>query len=120
MDGAGRIYVVNETGSATAHAAAVGLRALDDAQPGADRGRADQPGGFGAGRAANRVKVADVTVTDDGIGTNALSASGARVFEVDATGLYLKAGKRRPAATRRPWPWTTSRSAPRPTRPVRR
>jgi uncharacterized protein YjiK len=43
---------------------------------------------------ASRVKVADVAVTDDGQGTNALSVTGpdASAFEVDATGLYLKAG----------------------------
>jgi len=43
---------------------------------------------------ATRIKVADVTVTDDGLGTNTLSLSGADAafFEVDGTGLYLKAG----------------------------
>ncbi len=43
---------------------------------------------------ASRVKVADVIVTDDGLGTNALSVTGddAAFFEVDATGLYIKAG----------------------------
>jgi predicted extracellular nuclease len=43
---------------------------------------------------AVRLKVADVTVTDDGQGTNTLSLSGsdAQYFEVDATGLYIKAG----------------------------
>ncbi len=41
-----------------------------------------------------RVKVADVALTDDGLGTNTLSLSGtdASLFEVDSTGLYLKAG----------------------------
>lgn len=39
-----------------------------------------------------RVKVADVVVTDDGLGTNALGVSGADAafFEVDSTGLYIK------------------------------
>jgi uncharacterized protein YjiK len=43
---------------------------------------------------ANRLKVADVTVADDGLGTNALTVTGpdAAAFEVDNTGLYLKAG----------------------------
>src|SRR5262249_21748994 len=44
---------------------------------------------------AARVKVADVTITDDDhIGTNNLSGSGphAGAFEVDASGLYIKAG----------------------------
>jgi predicted extracellular nuclease len=41
-----------------------------------------------------RIKVADVTITDDGLGTNNLSLTGADAtrFEVDATGLYVKAG----------------------------
>ena len=41
-----------------------------------------------------RIKVADVLITDDGLGTNALSLSGADTayFEVDSTGLYIKAG----------------------------
>ncbi len=51
---------------------------------------------------ASRVKVADVTVTDDGLGTNALSVTGpdASSFEVDSTGLYLKAGTTLNAATK--------------------
>ncbi len=41
-----------------------------------------------------RIKVADVVVTDDGLGTNSFSVSGAdaAAFEVDSTGLYIKAG----------------------------
>src|SRR5204863_852823 len=43
---------------------------------------------------STRFKVADVLVTDDGIGTNQFAVSGADAasFEVDSTGLYLKAG----------------------------
>jgi predicted extracellular nuclease/uncharacterized protein YjiK len=43
---------------------------------------------------AARIKVADVAVTDDGLGTNQLAVSGAdaQYFEVDSTGLYIKAG----------------------------
>ena len=43
---------------------------------------------------ATRLKVADVVAIDDGIGTNVYSVSGpdAASFEVDGTGLYLKAG----------------------------
>jgi VCBS repeat-containing protein len=43
---------------------------------------------------ATHIKVADVVVTDDGLGTNTLSLSGADAsfFEVDSTGLYIKAG----------------------------
>jgi uncharacterized protein YjiK len=42
----------------------------------------------------SRLKVADVAVTDDGLGTNNLTVSGpdASSFEVDSTGLYIKAG----------------------------
>ncbi|MES1164477.1 MAG: lamin tail domain-containing protein, partial [Verrucomicrobiota bacterium] len=41
-----------------------------------------------------RLKVADVVITDDGIGTNNLTVTGADAgfFEVDSTGLYIKAG----------------------------
>lgn len=42
----------------------------------------------------DRIKVADVTITDDGAGTNNLSLTGsdADAFELDGTVLYLKAG----------------------------
>jgi hypothetical protein len=41
-----------------------------------------------------RLKVADVEITDDGIGNNLLSVGGADAafFEIDDTGLYIKAG----------------------------
>ena len=40
------------------------------------------------------IKVADITVTDDGLGTNTLSLSGADAsfFEINDTALYMKAG----------------------------
>ena len=40
------------------------------------------------------VKVADIVVTDDGLGTNNLTVSGtdASFFQIIGTGLYLKAG----------------------------
>jgi Ca2+-binding RTX toxin-like protein len=43
---------------------------------------------------ADRIKVADVTVTDDGRGTNTLSLTGsdAAAFELDGSVLYLRAG----------------------------
>jgi uncharacterized protein YjiK len=43
---------------------------------------------------ATRIKVADVAVSDDGLGTNNLTVTGpdAGSFEVDAGGLYLKPG----------------------------
>ncbi|WP_275974151.1 cadherin-like domain-containing protein [Argonema galeatum] len=41
-----------------------------------------------------RIKVADIDITDDGLGTNVLSLMGsdASAFELDGTTLYLKAG----------------------------
>jgi hypothetical protein len=41
-----------------------------------------------------RRKVADIVVTDDGLGTNVLSLAGedAALFEIDGDGLYLKSG----------------------------
>jgi hypothetical protein len=43
---------------------------------------------------ATRIKVADVALADDGLGTNNLTVTGtdAGFFEVDNTGLYIKAG----------------------------
>jgi uncharacterized protein YjiK len=43
---------------------------------------------------ALRLKVAGIAITDDGLGTNTLQVSGvdAGAFEVDSTGLYIKAG----------------------------
>ncbi len=43
---------------------------------------------------ATRLKVADIAITDDGLGTNNLTVTGddANFFEVDSTGLYIKAG----------------------------
>ena len=43
---------------------------------------------------ASRIKVADVAITDDGIGTNTLTLTGAdaAAFEVDVNGLYIKVG----------------------------
>ena len=46
------------------------------------------------GTYASRVKVADITITDDGEGTNNLTLTGddAALFEIDGTELFLKAG----------------------------
>jgi VCBS repeat-containing protein len=43
---------------------------------------------------AARIKVADIVITDDAIGTNNLTVTGAdaAAFEVDSTGLYIRAG----------------------------
>lgn len=43
---------------------------------------------------ASRIKVADIAITDDGLGTNTLSLTGndAAAFEIDGSALFLKAG----------------------------
>jgi autotransporter-associated beta strand protein len=43
---------------------------------------------------ANRIKIADIAITDDQLGTNTLSLSGADVssFELDGTSLFLRSG----------------------------
>ncbi|MFB2878171.1 SdiA-regulated domain-containing protein [Floridanema aerugineum] len=43
---------------------------------------------------ATRIKVADISITDDGVGTNTFSLNGAdaNFFELDGNALYLKAG----------------------------
>ena len=49
-----------------------------------------------------RIKVADIVVTDDGQGSNTLGLAGAdaALFEIDGTGLFLKAGTALDALTR--------------------
>ena len=76
---------------------------------------------------AARLKVADVAVTDDGAWHQHPDASPAptpALFEVDSTGLYLKAGTTldyddQDAATASPSRSTTRPSAPPRTRPQR-
>ncbi|WP_320669989.1 SdiA-regulated domain-containing protein [Patulibacter defluvii] len=96
MDDDGRLYVVNEAGgpagqpqlwvyapSAAPNQAPTAV-ALDPATRSIPENAST----------ANRVKVASVAVSDDPIGSNELSVTGpdASHFEVDANGLYLKAG----------------------------
>ncbi|WP_076069130.1 lamin tail domain-containing protein [Sphingomonas montana] len=97
VDRNGFIYVVSENGGGTAdrpqmwvyapadfpNAAPTGI-SLDNALTAIEENTGT----------ASRVKVADIVIADDGIGVNALSVSGsdAAFFEVDSTGLYLKAG----------------------------
>jgi len=56
------------------------------------------------------VKVAGVAITDDGLGTNDLTVGGpdAAAFQVDSTGLYLKAGTQLSAATKSSYSVTVS------------
>ncbi|WP_053227713.1 SdiA-regulated domain-containing protein [Solirubrobacter soli] len=96
VDGAGRLYVASEGGGGAnqpqlwVYAPSTGVNAAPTAvtlNPGSGSIAADAS-------TATRVKVADVTVADDGLGTNGLAVTGpdAGSFEVDASGLYLKAG----------------------------
>ncbi|MCW1924280.1 lamin tail domain-containing protein [Luteolibacter arcticus] len=97
MDRAGNIYIVNENGggninfpelwvystttlSNTAPTAVAVNNAVTSIQENANT--------------ASPVKVGDIVVSDDGLGTNALSLTGADAasFEITGTALYLKAG----------------------------
>ncbi len=105
MDASGNLYVVNEDGGGT------GIPQLWAYAPSTDPDQA--PTGISLANQATslrddtatttRVKLADVVIDDaDQIGTNNLSVSGADAgsFEVDHTGLYLKAGTTLNAATK--------------------
>lgn len=97
VDSNGFIYVVNENGGGDADHPQLWVYAPADFPNAA-------PSAIALGNAltiveentgtAQRFKVADILVTDDGIGVNALSLSGAdaAIFEIDSTGLYLRAG----------------------------
>ncbi len=99
VDRNGFIYVVNENGGGDADRPQLWIYAPADFPNAA-------PTALTLGNAlatidentasAQRLKVADVLVRDDGIGVNALTVTGADAafFEVDSTGLYLKAGTR--------------------------
>lgn len=97
VDRNGLIYIVNENGGGDADHPQMWVYAPADYPNAA-------PTGITLGNAltaieentgtSSRVKVADIVIADDGIGVNTLSLSGADAgsFEVDSTGLYLKAG----------------------------
>jgi uncharacterized protein YjiK len=97
VDDAGRVYVVSENGGGDVAHPQLWVYAPSTAANTAPTAVTLNPadGSIAANAStAMRVKVADVTVADDGIGTNALSVTGpdAASFEVDPTGLYLRAG----------------------------
>ena len=98
MDGNGVLYVVSENGGGDINHPQLWVYAPSlGAEPAADGSHADESGDEPAGEHATRprgMRVADVSVTDDGLGTNVLSVTGADAgaFEVDASGLYIKAG----------------------------
>lgn len=97
VDRNGFIYVVNENGGGDADHPQLWVYAPADfpnaAPTAVTLGNALSEIEENSGT-ARRVKVADVLVTDDGIGVNQLAVTGADAafFEVDSTGLYLKAG----------------------------
>ena len=53
---------------------------------------------------STRIKVADIVVSDDGLGSNVLSLTGANatLFEIDGTEFFLKAGTVLEFEVRRP------------------
>ncbi len=97
MDHAGNIYVVSENGGGSIDVPQLWVYApslVPNVAPTAVDLN-NQVTSFDENTStATRLKVADVVVTDDGLGTNLLSVTGpdAASFEVDSNGLYVKAG----------------------------
>ena len=97
MDRAGIIYVVNENGGGSIDYPQLWVYApstLPNAAPTAvivDNATTTLPENSST---ASRVKLGDILVTDDGLGTNTLSLSGADAasFELTGTEFFLKAG----------------------------
>ena len=97
MDGHGFLYVVNENGGGDVDHPQLWVYAPDTVpnQAPTALALANQVNAVAENSSTvSRVKVADVVVTDDGIGTNTLTVTGpdAAFFEVDSNGLYIKAG----------------------------
>lgn len=94
MDGAGRIYVTNENGGGDVEHPQLWVYAPATGPNAAPTGVALTNPVTSVASTATRVKVADITVSDDGQGTNTLAVTGADApaFEIDGTSLYLKAG----------------------------
>ncbi|MDA0184079.1 SdiA-regulated domain-containing protein [Solirubrobacter phytolaccae] len=94
MDGAGRVYVTNENGGGDVDHPQLWVYAPASGPNAAPTAVALTNTVTSVSSTATRVKVADVTVTDDGQGTNVLGVTGADAsfFELDGTALYLKAG----------------------------
>lgn len=96
MDRDGFLYVVSEQGGGanTPQLWVFQLASFENAAPTA-LGLANEITSLAENsNTSARLKVADLVVTDDGIGTNSFSVSGtdAAFFEADATGLFIKAG----------------------------
>ncbi len=97
MDDDGRLYVASEGGGGDADHPQLWVYAPSTAPNRAPTAVAltDQVQSVAENTStATRLKVADVAIADDGLGTNNLTLSGpdAGFFEVDASGLYIKAG----------------------------
>jgi uncharacterized protein YjiK len=97
MDNDGRLYVVNEEGGGDVAHPQLWVYAPSSTpnQPPTAVALTHQVISVADNTStASRLKVADVAVTDDGVGTDNLTVTGpdAGFFEVDAGGLYLKAG----------------------------
>jgi len=96
MDRDGFLYVVSEQGGGanSPQLWVYQLATFDNAAP-TGLGLANQIVTLAENsNTSTRLKVADLVLTDDGIGQNSFSVSGADAvfFEADATGLYVKAG----------------------------
>ena len=97
MDGNGVLYVVSENGGGDINHPQLWVYApsLVPNQPPTDLTLTNQVTSLPENtNTAARLRVANVSVTDDGLGTNVLGVTGAdaSAFEVDASGLYIKAG----------------------------
>ena len=97
MDDDGNLYVVSEAGGGTTDIPQMWVYAPSDQPNQAPTGVTliNQLASVAENTStATRIKVADVAVQDDGLGTNVLSLTGADAgfFEIAGTTLYLKAG----------------------------
>jgi uncharacterized protein YjiK len=97
MDRDGNIYVVNENGGGDANHPQLWVYAHSDAPNQAPIGISLQNAVTSIPEntsTANAVKLADILVSDDGLGTNNLSVSGADAasFQIIGTSLFLRAG----------------------------
>jgi uncharacterized protein YjiK len=97
MDRAGIIYVVNENGGGSTEYPQLWVYAPSSAANQAPTAITLNNGVNSIQEntsTASPIKIGDIIVTDDGLGTNALSLTGADVasFEITGTALYLKSG----------------------------